>query len=87
MKDTSTGIMDSFHNKDTSDSQSRSSKPIIADSTNSPKRHFNDSLEPGDGVPRSIPGKKNLESDAGKILDLDTPQILFHKIKVFVSTT
>ena len=70
--------MDSFHDEDISDSEIRSSKPIIADSINSYRRRLNDSLEPGDGVPRSIPGGKTLESNAGKILDLDTPQILFN---------
>ena len=80
MHDTSTGMMDSFHNKDISDSEIRSSKPIIADSTNSSRRRLNDSLEPGDGVPRSIQGEKTLESNAGKILDLATPQVLFHNI-------
>ena len=78
MHDTSTGMMDSFHNKDISDSEIRSSKPIIVDSTNSSRRRLNNSLEPGDSVPRNIPGGKTLESNAGKILDLDTPQILFN---------
>ena len=82
MNDKSTGIMDSFHNRDISDSEIRSSKPIIVDSTNSSRRRLNDSLEPGDGVPRNIPGGKTLESNAGKILDLDTPQILFHIINM-----
>ena len=80
MHDTSTGMMDSFHNKDISDSEIRSSKPVIVDSTNSSRRRLNDSLEPGDGGPRNISGGKTLESNAGKILDLDTPQILFNKI-------
>ena len=79
MYDTSRGIMDSIHNTDIRDSEIRSSKPIIVDSTNSSRKRLNDSFEPGDGVPRSIPGGKTLESNAGKILDLDTPQILFHK--------
>ena len=78
MNDKSTGIMDSFHNRDISDSEIRRSKPIMVDSTNSSRRRSNDSLEPGNGVPRNTPGWKTLESNAGKILDLDTPQILFH---------
>ena len=121
MNDTSTGTMDSFDNTDISDSEIRSSKPIIVYSTNSSRRRFNDSLKPGDGVPRSIatnisdseirrstpiiidptnssrrrlndslepgdgvtrsiPGGKTLESNTGKILDLDTLHMLFHKI-------
>ena len=77
--------MDSIHNTDMSDSEIGSSKPIIVDSTNSSRRRLNDSLEPGDGAPRSIPGKKTLESNIGKILDLDTPQALFiiwHAIRI-----
>ena len=53
--------MDSIHNTDISDSEIRSSKPIIDDSTNSSRRRLNNSLELGDSVSRNIPGGKTLE--------------------------
>ena len=62
---------------DISDSEIRSSKPIIVDSTKSSRRRLNDSLEPGDGVPIRIPRGKTLESKTGKILDLETLQMIF----------
>ena len=69
MRDTSTGITNSFQNTDITGSEIRSSKPAMADSSSDARRLLNDSLEPGDSVPRSIPGGKTLESSTPVMAD------------------
>ena len=73
-------MRDSFKNTDMSDSEIRSSKAAIADSTisSNAKRRLNDSFEPGDSFLRHIPGGKTLESNAGKILYFGTLQMIFY---------
>ena len=90
---TSTGLKGSFLNTDRNGSETLTSRSVIAETikgfdhenemnlTNSSntRRHLNDSHESGDRVPRSISGMETLASRTGKILNLETLQLPFHR--------